>query len=120
MTVDQPPHTIRKQDVDFAGFNQGGDFTFAEYRMDHHLAPAISARGIIRGAGAGRRACRHSAALIGSPRPAYRATDPRNLSLFTNRRDDMPALLAALKAHLLDPIAAGEGRFFQTCNGWLL
>ena len=45
--MDQPPHSIGKQNIHFAGFDDRGYFSFAEGRMHQHLSTAISARAII-------------------------------------------------------------------------
>jgi hypothetical protein len=43
MCVNQAPQSIGKQNVNFAGLHNGGDFALAKHGMDHSLAASIGA-----------------------------------------------------------------------------
>src|SRR5439155_2852110 len=101
MRMNQTTHTVREQNIDLLWFDERGYFAFTECRMHHGLSPAIGSRLIIGRAYLGCAGARR-AALIGNARSADRTTDTRNSSLFADRSHDMPALFAALDAHLLD------------------
>src|SRR5881396_1720377 len=101
---------MRKQDVNLARLNYRRYFTFAECRVDHCLAAAISARSIIGCAGFSRSATR-CAALVRNARATYRATNPRDLPFLSDRSNDMTALFAASDAHLFDSISDRKNLF---------
>ena len=61
LRVDQPSHSIGKQNIHFAGFDDRGYFAFAESRMHQHLSTAISARAVIGRADFVRRSTRSPA-----------------------------------------------------------
>src|SRR5258706_13539043 len=111
--MNQSSHAVREQHINLLRLNERGYFALTEGRMHHGLSAAIGARLIIRRAYF-RRARTGGAAVVGDARAADRATDARNSALLTDRGHDMPALFAALDAHLLDAISGREDRFLYS------
>src|ERR1051326_1872824 len=121
--MDQPPDSIRKQDINLTRLYYRRHFTFAEGWVNHGLAAAICARSIIRRADF----CRSTtgrAALVGDARTTLRATHARDFSFLSDGSDDVTTLFAASEAHLFNSISNRKSFFlfhcYSFCRGFSL
>src|SRR5437660_3372818 len=110
MSMNESPHTVRKQNVHFLWFYKRRYFALAKRRMHKGLSFAISPRLIVGGAGLDRNppSCTF---LIWNPRPAYWATYPSDSSLHSDGRDDVASLFVASHTHLFHSISGFDNLY---------
>src|SRR3989475_3466199 len=110
MSMNEPPHTVRKQNVHFLWFYERRHFALAKRRMHKGLSFAISSRPIV-GRACLDRGSPSCAFLIWNPRPAYRAAYPSDPSLCSNRSADVASLFVACHAHLFHSISGFDNLY---------
>jgi hypothetical protein len=110
MSMNEPPHTVRKQNVHFLWFYERRYFALAKRGMHKGLSFAISSRLVVGGTGLDRDppSC---AFLIWNPRPAYWATYPSDPSLRSDGSDDVASLFVACHAHLFHSISGFDNLY---------